>query len=58
MSYCRFYNTLQALEECETDLLLEQGIDHLSSEEKKAFKQLMILCRRMAEDWESEAEKA
>jgi hypothetical protein len=45
MSYCRFHNTLLALESCHEHL----G-DHLSSEENEARKRLLALCREIVAD--------
>lgn len=54
MSYCRFENTLAALRECQ-DALNEAGnnpLDGLNEYELKAAKQLIKLCRKIADDYE------
>jgi hypothetical protein len=52
MSYCRFSNTLEALDECYEAL----GRDdlHLSDGEKQAAAELIKLCRNIADDFETE----
>lgn len=57
MSYCRFQNTLLALEECR-DALEDAGPDpfeELSNDERKAAKKLMKLCGEMAADFGEDA---
>lgn len=54
MSYCRFENTLQALRECENALnegFRNDPISELSDHEQASAKQLMELCRRMADNF-------
>lgn len=46
MGYCRFTNTLQDLGDC-SDHLYD---DDLSPEEEKARRQLVRLCRNIADD--------
>ena len=55
MSYCRFRNTLEALQEC-ADALdeIDCDINKLSSDERRAAKQLARLCWAVAEDIESQ----
>jgi hypothetical protein len=52
MSYCRFRNTLIALRECEESFsdTMNNPLDELSEDEKKAAKSLIKLCRRFADD--------
>jgi signal-transduction protein with cAMP-binding, CBS, and nucleotidyltransferase domain len=51
MAYCRCRNTLEALREIEeADIIPSQ----LSDEERRAFKRLVKLCKRIAEDYEVE----
>ena len=57
MSYCRFQNTLLALQECR-DALAETGLEpfeELSDDERKAAKKLMKLCGEMAADFGEDA---
>ena len=53
MSYCRFQNTLLALEEAE-EWLGEDYPEALSPEERRARDRLVKLCQRIADDWEPE----
>ena len=50
MSYCRFRNTLEALNDCEENL---DDLD-LSPEEQRARRGLIELCRRIANDFPEE----
>lgn len=55
MSYCRFENTLRALEDCFNNW--DDSIDDQSSDyEIKAHKQLLALCKTIADECESEHE--
>lgn len=57
MSYCRFKNTLEALRECYNALAESDSdtpLDDLSEQEKKAAKQMLRLCRQMADDYGDE----
>ena len=59
MSYCRFENTLRALQEC--DAALREGklfdpLAELSDSERLAAKALLLLCEEMAEDYGETAE--
>lgn len=54
MSYCRFENTLAALQECR-DALDDAGIASLSGSEQDAADELIDLCRRIANDYSSRA---
>lgn len=50
MSYCRFENTLLALQDCYG--ALEDGdIDDMSPEEERAMKQLIKLCGDLHEEF-------
>lgn len=51
MSYCRFRNTLEALEECQDHM-----VDKLSPEEDLARKKLIALCKSTADDLADEEE--
>lgn len=54
MSYCRFENTLHALQEC-AEALDEGGnypLDKLSGEEQRAAKGLLRLCKKLADYYE------
>jgi|7_EtaG_2_1085326.scaffolds.fasta_scaffold35789_2 exonuclease VII small subunit len=57
MSYCRFENTVKALEECLEDLN-DNGIEELeekaSEYEKPHIKGLIELCKQVAEEYEHE----
>lgn len=55
MSYCRFQNTLSALDDCYDALYneLNADLDNLSDEEKRAAKELINLCHDVAGDFES-----
>ena len=48
MSYCRFRNTLLALQDCNYNLPNED----LSHEEAKAFAELVIVCKDISERFE------
>ena len=47
MSYCRFMNTLQDLEDCYYNL---EYIEDMSVDEKRARRRLIQLCCDIAED--------
>ncbi len=57
MSYCRFHNTAHALVDCvgamedalEEGMNLEQFMEDLSSDERRAFSNLLRLCERVQE---------
>lgn len=57
MSYCRFHNTAHALVDCvgamedaiQEGMNLEQFVEHLSSDERRAFYNLIRLCDRIKE---------
>ena len=52
MSYCRFENTLNALEDCETVLQdFPPNLSDLSESEEKSCRRLINLCTRIAEDY-------
>ncbi len=51
MAHCRFQNTLADLRDCYDNME-----DELSPEETKAQNALMLLCARIASDYESEIE--
>jgi hypothetical protein len=44
MSYCRFHNTLLALQDCYWNM----SDNDLSEEEKTAQEQLIVLCKKIA----------
>ena len=52
MSYCRFRNTLNDLQDCYNNM--EE--DDLSIEEKQARQQLIQLCRNIVEEYEDDEE--
>ena len=52
MSYCRFENTLNALEDCSEALGEMPNTDDLSQSEKQAMKQLIRLCGDIYGDFE------
>ena len=53
MSYCRFENTLRALEDCNRHM---DETKDLSAEEKKARTQLILLCAQIYEESIDEVE--
>jgi hypothetical protein len=53
MSYCRFENTLEDLEDCAENMENPQA---LNDTEKKARLQLIRVCRNLADDFEDEIE--
>lgn len=55
MSYCRFENTYQDLQDC-YDALGEKSLDELSDSEKKYAKKLIQMCKEIADDFLEEAE--
>lgn len=55
MHYCRFENTLSDLRDCYEDM---EESDSMSTEEKRARKRLIKLCRDIANDYECELEDA
>lgn len=46
MGYCRFQNTLLALQECDDNMF----DDELSVEEERARKRLIALCAKIADE--------
>lgn len=50
MSYCRFQNTAQDLQDC-YEALVDKGINSLSGEERRAAIRLINLCRGIADDF-------
>jgi hypothetical protein len=53
MSYCRFENTLAALRECKEALAEScDPIAELSESEQKSAKQLLQMCRELADDFQ------
>ena len=48
MSYCRFQNTVMALQQCQEDWNGD-GEERLSRNEQRAKKQLIQMCRDIAE---------
>ncbi len=55
MSYCRFRNTVMDLEDCEENLW--EGLDDMSEDEARARKQLIKICRQIAEQTDEENEE-
>ncbi len=55
MSYCRFTNTLQDLQDCH-ESMDDPDSDELSKAEKQSRKRLIKLCRDIADDYEDEIE--
>lgn len=53
MGYCRFQNTIPDLEDCQEHIF----DDDLSSEEEKARKRLIRICREIVEDCGDEEEE-
>ena len=51
MSYCRFRNTLEDLEDCEENMAQDEDI---ASEEKRARIKLINLCCEIAQKYGSE----
>ena len=47
MSYCRFHNTVEDLEDC-----LEYILDDLSESEEKKRKRLVEICYEIIDIWE------
>jgi len=60
MSYCRFENTYQDLEECYEALQNEGGVKGIEEEanqyEKPYIKKLIELCKDIVEEFEDELE--
>ena len=57
MSYCRFHNTYNDLNDCETALneFIVEGVNTISSEkERDKAKQLIELCRYIADNYSEE----
>lgn len=57
MSYCRFQNTLAALEECARALERNtedcgDPLEPLSMDETRAARKLLDLCRTLSEDYD------
>ena len=50
MSYCRFENTFNDLQDC-YEALGEKELDELSETEKKYAKRLIKMCRDIADDF-------
>ena len=55
MSYCRFGNTFNDLQDC-YDALNENSLDDLSELEKKYAIRLIKMCRDIADDYLEEAD--
>jgi hypothetical protein len=55
MSYCRFENTFNDLDDCYTSLG-EKTFDELSDTEKKYALRLVHICRNIADDFMDEVE--
>lgn len=54
MAYCRFRNTLADLRDCAAEL---DELDDLSTEEAKARESLLLLCKRIADDFEHDIQE-
>ena len=54
MSYCRFRNTLIALEDCYENL--DNDAEPLSPEERRAMDLLITLCIKIAKEYPDEAD--
>lgn len=57
MSYCRFHNTLSDLQDCETalDNFINNDDNTIESrEERRKAKELIALCREIAENYSEE----
>lgn len=57
MSYCRFHNTLSDLEDCESaldDFINNDENSIESEEERRKAKQLIELCKRIADNYSEE----
>lgn len=56
MAYCRFQNTLKALDECKNELDdagdQRKFFEELSTEERAALKSMFEVCREMVEEHE------
>lgn len=54
MSYCRFSNTLHALRDCQSFMIefvdVDDAAGEIGSEEFKAMKSLIKLCKAIAEE--------
>jgi hypothetical protein len=59
MSYCRFRNTLLDLQDCQENLFDEYGNtpSDLSKDEERARKQLIELCKEIAQDIENNGDE-
>lgn len=51
MSYCRFSNTVSDLQDCYEEM---ENVGDLSEEEVRARRRMLKLCKRIAEEYESE----
>jgi len=54
MSYCRFENTYKDLVDCYNAMM--DGIEDLSSTEKKYFEKMVKLCKQIADDFNEDEE--
>ena len=52
MSYCRFHNTLIALEDCYEDMQFGNDFSELSLTEQQARNELVALCKKIAEQFD------
>jgi len=52
MSYCRFQNTANDLQEC-ADFIDKNGTDDLSKDEKDAYLRMVETCRWIVEDFDN-----
>lgn len=55
MSYCRFENTYQDLQDC-YDALVEKSLDELSETEKKYAIKLIEMCQDISNDFFEETQ--
>jgi len=57
MSYCRFRNTLEDLQDCEDALNADSvPFELLSTDERQAARRLLQLCKKLAADFDGELE--
>lgn len=54
MSYCRFRNTLSDLRDCKNAL---ENLDFPGEEEKRAARELLILCQDITEQFRDETDE-
>ena len=54
MSYCRFENTVDDLEDCQEHI--SDDIDELTHEERRARRKMIRICKEIAADFEDSDE--